>query len=133
MTRAKKKISVSSSRPSIGGRCRTSRSSSSAKHVITDYPLSVWAKPSTWHSPRRNRRRATQSYRNVLRTGLCLGFFPRGCSTPSSQSCSDSQSRSHPRTRGYHLSRQEKQWQKAGVSSATANLHRGSTFAFWLQ
>src|ERR1700684_92499 len=68
------------------GRCRTSRSSSSAKHAITAYPLSVWAKPSTWHSARRNRRHATLSFRKVSRTGLCPDFFLRGCSTPNSPS-----------------------------------------------
>jgi len=73
-------------RPSIGRRCRTSRSSSSPKHVPMAYPLSVWAKPSTWHSARRNRRHATRSFRNVSRTGLCPDFFLRGWSTPNSQS-----------------------------------------------
>ena len=49
---------------------------SSPKHVNNEaYPLSVWAKPSTWHSARRNRRHATRSFRNVSRTGLCPDFF----------------------------------------------------------
>jgi hypothetical protein len=43
---------------------------------------------------RRTRRRATPSFRNVLRTGLCPDFFLRGCSTPISQSKWDSKSRS---------------------------------------
>ena len=78
--------------------CRTSRSSSSPKHVITAYPLSVWAKPSTWHSARRNRRRAMRLFRNASRTGPCPDFFPRGWLTPSSRSNSDSQRRSQART-----------------------------------
>src|ERR1700722_9134018 len=60
-------------------------------------PLSVWAKPSTWHSAPRNRRHATRWFRNVSRTGLCRGFFLRGCSTPISQSKWDSKSRVSPR------------------------------------
>jgi NAD(P)-dependent dehydrogenase (short-subunit alcohol dehydrogenase family) len=48
---------------------------SSTKHVLTAYPLSVWAKPSIWHSARQNLRHATQSFRNVSRTGLCSDFF----------------------------------------------------------
>ena len=63
--------------------------------------LSVWAKPSTWHSPRQNRRHATQSFRSVSRTGLCPDFFLPECSTPSSQSCSDSQSRQDRHNRKY--------------------------------
>jgi short-subunit dehydrogenase len=38
-------------------------------------PPSVWAKPSMWHSARRNRRHATQSFRNVSRTGHCSDSF----------------------------------------------------------
>jgi NAD(P)-dependent dehydrogenase (short-subunit alcohol dehydrogenase family) len=75
-----------SSRPSIGRRCRTSRNTSLPKPVLTAYLPSVWAKQSMWHSPRQNRRHATRSFRNVSRTGLCRDFFPRGCSTPISQS-----------------------------------------------
>jgi type I restriction enzyme, R subunit len=43
--------------------------------VFAGNPLRVWAKPSTWRSARRNRRHATQSFRNVSRTGLCPDFF----------------------------------------------------------
>jgi short-subunit dehydrogenase len=64
--------------------------SSSTKHAPTAYPLSVWAKPSTWHSARRSRRHATRSFRNVSRTGPCPDFFLRGWSTPRWQRHSDS-------------------------------------------
>ena len=68
------------------GQCRTSRSTSSPRHELTVYPLSVWARQSMWHSVRRNRKHATPSFRGVSRTGLCPGFFLRGCSTRTSQS-----------------------------------------------
>ena len=66
--------------------CRTSRSGSSTKHARMACPQSVWAKPSTWHSARRNRRYGTRSFHNASRNGPCLDSFLRGCSTPSSQS-----------------------------------------------
>ncbi len=47
------------------GAVQNSRNSPSPKHVLTAYPLSVWAKPSTWHSARQNQGHATQSFRNV--------------------------------------------------------------------
>ncbi len=77
---------------------QNSRNGSSPKHVLMACPLSVWAKQSTWHSARRNRRHATRSFRNVSRTGLCPDFFLRGCSTPISHSKWDSKSRLSPRT-----------------------------------
>src|SRR6202167_330147 len=70
------------------------------------YPLSVWAKPSIWHSARQNLRRAMRSFRNVSRTGLCSDSFRSGCSTTLSQSKWDSKSRSQPLTAGSHISRQ---------------------------
>ena len=57
------------------------------------FSQSVWAKPSIVHSARRVRRHATQSSSNVSKTGLYPDFFQRECSTPSSRSNSDSQSR----------------------------------------
>ena len=39
------------------------------------HPLSVWEKPSIWHSARQNLRHATRSFRNVSRTGLCSDSF----------------------------------------------------------
>ncbi len=90
----KRRSGVSSSRPSIGRwRCRTSEVHRRVKDVRA-FPLSVWEKPSTLHSAPQNRRRATPSLSSVSRTGLCQDFFRRGCSTPFSQSNSDSQSRS---------------------------------------
>jgi NAD(P)-dependent dehydrogenase (short-subunit alcohol dehydrogenase family) len=62
-------------------------------------PLSVWAKPSTWRSARRNQRHATRSFHSASRTGLCPDFFLRGWSTPRSQRHSDSRVASSPRNR----------------------------------
>jgi NAD(P)-dependent dehydrogenase (short-subunit alcohol dehydrogenase family) len=57
---------------------------------VRAHPLSVWVKPSIWRSARQNRRRATRSLSNDSRTGLYPDFSLRGCSTPQSQSSSNS-------------------------------------------